>query len=571
MRYCVLATDYDGTIANHGTVSDSTIESLRKTRDSGRKLVLVTGRHLADLKQVFPALEIFHKVVVENGAVLYDPITREEKLLCDTPNHPLMDLLNERNIKFDAGRCVIATWEPNHIPVLDAIKELGLDLQVIFNKGAVMVLPSGLNKASGLTAALNDLRMSAHNTVAVGDAENDHPFLALAECSVAVANALPALKERADFTTKGVDAEGVRELVEKLLADDLASLDSQLKRRTLTVGSPLGNGESEVRLNPGRNSILVVGPSASGKSTAVSGLIEQLAEQKYQFCLVDPEGDYESLAGAISMGTAKEGPDADAVMKTLEIANQNVVVNLLAISVGDRPEFLQTLLPRLAELRSQTGRPHWIILDEAHHMLPPSWSPAATTFPVEFGGMIFVTVHPDKVSRVALGSVDVIIATGNSASESMAEFARNVKIDLPQIKQPAPETGQALIWFRKQTDEITLVKVHPTKGERRRHRRSYAEGQLSPEQSFYFRGPKSKLNLKAQNLMMFMQMADGVDEETWTFHLGRNDYSRWFREKIKDDKLAAEAEAIERDSSLSSEQSRQRIREAIEQFYTAPA
>ena len=533
MRYCVLAVDYDGTIASHSAVAESTIQALTSVRDSGRKLVLLTGRHLPDLKNVFLSLGLFHKVVVENGALIYDPSTREEKALCEGPNRQLEDLLTRRGVQFNAGRCILATWEPNHVPVLDAIKELGLDLQVIFNKSAVMVLPSGLNKASGLAAALSDLRMSAHNCVAVGDAENDHPFLALSVCGVAVANALPVLKECADFVTTQSNGAGVRELIDHLLADDLALLDSRLTRPALAVGIPLGSEKADLRINPGRNSILVVGPSASGKSTAVSGIIEQLVEQKYQFCLVDPEGDYENFAGAISMGTPKERPDPDAVVKTLDSPTQNVAVNLLAISVGDRPAFFQVLLPRLAELRSQTGRPHWIILDEAHHMLPPSWSPAATTFPVEFGGMILITVHPDKVSPAALGSVDVVIATGDSASESIAQFAKAINIIPPAGAQAQPEPGQALVWFRKQNIGTTLIEVHVTKRARRRHRRSYADGQLSPEQSFYFRGPEGKLNLRAQNLVTFMQLAEGVYEDTWIYHLRRNDYSKWLREKSR--------------------------------------
>jgi hydroxymethylpyrimidine pyrophosphatase-like HAD family hydrolase len=571
IRYCVLAVDYDGTIASQGATAESTVEALTKVRESGRKLVLVTGRHLPDLKNILPALEVFHKVVVENGAVIYDPSTREEKLLCEAPNQQLMKLLTMRGVQFSAGRCILATWEPNHVPVLDAIKELGLDLQVIFNKGAVMVLPSGLNKASGLAAALNELRMSGHNTVAVGDAENDHPFLALSACGVAVANALPALKERADIVTRGSNGAGVRELIDQLLADDLESLDSGLSRHTLTLGIPLGDDKTDLRINPGRNSILVVGPSASGKSTAVSGIIEQLAEQKYQFCLVDPEGDYEGFLGIISMGTSKERPDPDAIKKTLETPGQNVVVNLLGISVGDRPGFLQALLPRLVELRSQTGRPHWIILDEAHHMLPPSWSPPTTTVPIEFGGMIFITVHPDRVSTAALRSVDVVMATGDTASESIAQFARAIETKPPAAEQIGPEPGQALVWFHKNTARMTLIKVHVTKGERRRHRRSYAEGQLSPEQSFYFRGADGKLNLKAQNLVTFMQLAEGVDEDTWIYHLRRGDYSKWFREKIKDDRLATVAEAIEHDAGLSALESRRLINEAIDQLYTLPA
>jgi hypothetical protein len=151
MRYCVLAVDYDGTIASQGVVSEETTGLLKRVSDSGRKLVLVTGRQLPDVKKIFPALNIFHKVVAENGSLIYDPPTHTEKTLCEPPNQQLIDLLNQRKVKFDAGQCIIATWEPNHKPVLNAIKELGLDLQVIFHKGVVMVLPSSLNKASGLT------------------------------------------------------------------------------------------------------------------------------------------------------------------------------------------------------------------------------------------------------------------------------------------------------------------------------------------------------------------------------------------------------------------------------------
>ena len=68
-----------------------------------------------------------------------------------------------------------------------------------------------------------------------------------------------------------------------------------------------------------------------------------------------------------------------------------------------------------------------------------------------------------------------------------------------------------------------------------RHIRKYAEGALGEDKSFYFRGPANALNLRAQNLTIFMQMADGVDDETWLHHLQAHDYSRWVREAIKDD------------------------------------
>jgi len=228
MRYLVLATDYDGTLASHGQVREDVVESLKQVRSSGRKLILVTGRHLSDLLTVFPQIDLFELVVAENGALLYWPGSKQEKLLCEPPNPSFIKLLQERGVPATAGRGIVATREPHQDAVLNAIRELGLELQVIFNKGAVMVLPSGVNKGTGLEAAMKDLGLSTHNVVGLGDAENDHAFLSKCECSVAMANALEPLKERADIVTKGSAGDGVKEIAQQLLEDDLARYDSRL-------------------------------------------------------------------------------------------------------------------------------------------------------------------------------------------------------------------------------------------------------------------------------------------------------------------------------------------------------
>jgi HAD superfamily hydrolase (TIGR01484 family) len=226
MRYLALATDYDGTLASDGRVNEETLAALDRLRDSGRKLILVTGRHLDDLLNVFPQINLCDWVVVENGALLYQPATQEEKLLAEPPPAELIKALQERGVEpLAVGRAIVATWHPHENAVLEVIRNLGLERQVIFNKGAVMVLPSGVNKAFGLSAALSELGLSPHNTVGIGDAENDHSLLDFCGCGVAVANALPILKEHADFITKGDRGAGVVELIDKLIASDLAELD----------------------------------------------------------------------------------------------------------------------------------------------------------------------------------------------------------------------------------------------------------------------------------------------------------------------------------------------------------
>ena len=222
MRFRVLATDYDGTLATHGSVDAPTIAALERLRHSGRKILLVTGREIPDLKKVFPEYAIFDRIVAENGALLYRPVSADETLLCEPPSAVLAERLTSLRIPISVGRAVIATIEPHYQAVLAAIHELGLELQLTFNKGSVMVLPSGVNKATGLAKALEEIGATAASTVAIGDAENDHAFLAACGCGVAVANALPSLKSRAHVVTAATHGSGVVEVIDELLANDFA-------------------------------------------------------------------------------------------------------------------------------------------------------------------------------------------------------------------------------------------------------------------------------------------------------------------------------------------------------------
>jgi hydroxymethylpyrimidine pyrophosphatase-like HAD family hydrolase len=231
MRYLALCTDYDGTLATDGEVLPETLEALERLLASGRRLVLVTGRELDDLQKVCPRLDLFEYVVAENGALLYQPSTGEETALAAPPPDAFVATLRARGVgPISVGRVIVATWEPHETTVLATIRDLGLELQVIFNKGAVMILPAGITKATGLASALEKMGLSPRNAVGIGDAENDHALLASCGCSVAVANALPALKSTADFVTTADHGAGVAELIEELLRDDLASRESQIKR-----------------------------------------------------------------------------------------------------------------------------------------------------------------------------------------------------------------------------------------------------------------------------------------------------------------------------------------------------
>ena len=217
-----LATDYDGTIAHHGTVEPATVEALSEFKASGRKLLLVTGRELPDLFSIFSESKIFDCIVAENGAVLYNPATEEKRLLAERPPESFVERLRQLGVSsLSVGCVIVATQEIYASVVQHTIEELGLKLQIILNKGAAMILPIGTDKATGLHAALDELNLTLESVVGVGDAENDGVFLRICGYSAAVANALQPLKQQVNFVTTKDHGAGVRELLRQFLTPEV--------------------------------------------------------------------------------------------------------------------------------------------------------------------------------------------------------------------------------------------------------------------------------------------------------------------------------------------------------------
>lgn len=566
MRYLALAADYDGTLATHGKVEQYVIDALYRLKASTRKLILVTGRVLDELKTVFPEYELFDRIVAENGALIYNPATKEERLLGELPPASFIEALKQRQVQpLSVGKVIVATWEPHHTDVLETIREEGLELQVIFNKGAVMILPAGINKAKGLKEALKDFHMSMHNAVAVGDAENDGAMLQAAECAVAVSNALPAVQKMADWVTSQPHGKGVIELIDRLLENDLLDLDRQLARHYLPLGQRVT--EDWLGFSPYGPNILLSGTTKSGKSTMATFMLEKLLEKHYQFCLIDPEGDYGDLPGVIRIGDNEHAPVLDEVLSLLQNPMQSVIVCILAIPFDDRPRFFNTLLSALSQMRKETGHPHWIVADEAHHMLP---APAAASFyviPDDFKNFLFITLSTEGMNEAILHKINCLISMGDDAAKAVQAFSQFRNIHLEENAVTPLQKGQAWVWHIASTQQPVLIKTGMPEHLVHRHKKKYATGDMDYN-SFYFRGPENKLSLKAYNLMIFTQMAAGVDEETWLFHLKRKDYSNWIRHSVHDGELADLVNSVENKEKRFRE-SRQAIIELINERYTA--
>ena len=567
-RYLALCCDFDGTIAHDGVVSDEMVRALERVAASGRRLVLVTGRELDDLRRVFARLDVFDRVVAENGALLFTPATAEERVLCDPPSTALVQELHRRHVEpLSVGRAIVATWEPHDATVLEALRELGLELSVVFNKGAVMVLPPGVNKASGLDAALKSLELSRHNAIGVGDAENDHALLARCQVAVAVANALPALKESADIVTEGSRDDGVRELIDELLADDLSRRQRLSVRHEISLGKAAG--DNAVTFNPLVTSMLVTGRSGSGKSTAAKAVLEQLADKDYSFCVVDPEGDYLDAPHAVVVGTQKNPLSLDEVAQALATGN-NIVFNLLGVALHERPRFFAAMVPLIEQRRLRTGQPQTLVIDEAHHMLGRDLPSAIEALGARLDRLLLVTVHPEALCQPVLQRTNGLIVVGDEAEKAVQQYAAATGRDLALPPGEPLAAGEAWVWLEASADAPHRLRLQRTRSSQRRHSRKYAEGQLAEDRSFYFIGPEGKLKLRAQNLLVFLQMGDGVDDDTWRHHQKRHDYSAWIEREIKDPELAAEVRRIEGTTS-DANAARQALRAAVERLYTLPA
>lgn len=560
MFFLALAVDFDGTLAMEEVVAAETLAALHRVRQSGRRVVLVTGRELHDLRNHLSDLSIFDRVVAENGGVLLDPNSGRTTILGPPPPAEFVERLRRRGVgRISVGEVVVATWEPAEQVALEVIRTMGLELKLVFNKGAVMILPTGVGKASGLQAALHSLALSPHNVVAVGDAENDHALLRTSGCGAAVANATESLASEADLRLSARNGAGVIELVDRLLVEDHALVPA--KRHGISLGR--GSDGQDVLIQPFGESLLIVGSSGSGKSTLATALAETFAARRYEFCVIDPEGDYVDLEEAVSIGTLHTPPPMREVLRLLRDDTVNLVLDTQSLTLAERKATCRPVLRQLADLRASTGRPHWLLVDEAHQLFSETNNPSPPT-----PAMIALTAYPDAVSLDVLRRFESIVALGPNAAEHLATLCR-------RLDRSPDLTGvvgaDAIMWHPRSDlpplpfDRIRPVQIH------KRHHGKYANGDVGWERSFWFRGPGNELNTPARNLYHFVDLATEMDDAVWEHHLRAGDYSAWFRRVIGDEDLAREVELVERDPAVPPRESRQRIRKAIWRRYAAPA
>ena len=548
MRFVVLVLAFDDTIAIDGVLDRSVRQAIASAREAGLVVILATGRSLSDLRRDNGDLGFVDAVVAENGAVLTFPGAGHSRLLAPPLDEGLVEALQEHRIEVAIGQCVAETPATAAHDVLAIIRQLRLSLVPVFDGDRLLILPEGISKASGLRDVFDDLRLSAHNAIAIGDAENDLRMLEFCERGVAVSWGSERLKASADDVIEGTGPEDVAAYIRRLIASP-AIPTSRLARRHALLGHTAGGDEVSVALGGGN--LLVAGDPKSGKSWVTGLLCEQLALQKYCVCVLDPEGDYtglEQLPGVVVLGGDDPPPRPHELLRALRYPDLSVVIDLSRLPHSDKAEYLESALPALALVRRRAGVPHRIVVDEAHYFL--GGSHAIELLDLELGGYVLATYQTALLDPAVVRAADTIIVTLASDPREVQTLAVASGLEQPDVAWASTlgrlDLGDAVVLPGRNAREHALRRfaLVPRLTPHVRHREKYLDVPVPARRAFVFDTP-GIVAPPARTLREFIDVVTGVPSEALDGHLRRRDFSRWIGDVFGDHHLASRVRDLE--------------------------
>jgi len=549
VKLSVIALDYDGTIARGDTLDASMREAVAMARTCGIVVLLVTGRILDDLRRVAGDLHFVDGVVAENGGVIHFPDTGHTSTLAPPIGDGFITELARRGIPFRAGQCLVDA-DANEAPrLLEVIRALELPLVMIFNAGRVMTLSQGVSKGTGLHAALDTLRLSARNTLAVGDRENDHEMLRLAEVGVAVEWGSAALRAAADMILAGTGPVAVAAYVRSLAGTNQLPVPARARRRLL-LGYTEDGREFSLAVR-GRN-ILVAGDANSGKSWVAGLLCEQLILHGYCVCVIDPEGDYhslESLPGETVLGGEDAPPTPRELLRAIRYPDRSVVIDLSRLPQDEKIQYIRTLLPMLNAMRERTGLPHRIVVDEAHYFLHDS--KALELLDLERNGYTVVTYCASRLPQELLAATEVMIVTCESNPAELEALRRlcagceQVHSSWTMLGHLRPGQAVALPVTEEAGGQLRLFTMGPRLTPHVRHREKYVDVPVTEKRAFMFAANGRPSAHHARTLRQFVFELESTSPRLLHPYLQRGDFSRWVGDVFGDRVLASELRALE--------------------------
>lgn len=570
--YCrVLACDFDGTAAMDGHLAPEVAGALVAARRDGITTMLVTGRVLEDLERGGVDLGLFDAVVAENGAVVRLPARGRTVVLGAPPPESFLGRLRTAGIAFQAGRVVIGTWEQHAPHVLALVRESGVDLQLVFNRAAVMLLPSGINKAVGVQRALDELRRSARNMIAFGDAENDLPLFTHAEIGVAARGSVPAVAACADDRLTHPGPLGLSHYVARLLQQ--GGRVATPARHRLVLGETADGSRVVV---PGDDvNVLVSGDPRSGKSWLAGLVAERIIAGGYRVCIFDPEGDYcalSALPGVAVLGRRLASPAPSDLPAVLTDLGQSAVLSLAQHSQEEKCRYVCAAIDALAAERRRSGMPHWILVDEAHYFFRADEACCARLL-AGIGNVVLVTYRPSLLPSSVHDGIGAYLITRTEIDSERYFMESILGARGPAGVHPATALGELerpLAGFLSHGVDGAhwqMFRPGPRDAAHVHHGRKYVEHDFGDDRAFRFTGPNGRAALVAHNVREFAAALASVPVEALRSHLVAGDFSRWSRDVLGDEDLAAGLAKLERTTAAGAEPSREELIQHVRDRY----
>ncbi|MGZ8464022.1 MAG: HAD-IIB family hydrolase [Candidatus Binatia bacterium] len=568
--YCrAIACDFDGTGATDGHPAPEIYAALAAARTQGIVSLLVTGRVLEDVQRACEEFSPFDAVVAENGAVIYlCDIGRMIQIGEPPPEHFLGEL-RAQGVPFHTGAVIVATWEPHVYKVLELIRRFGLDAQLIFNRAALMVLPSGINKAVGVRRALDELGRSERNLIAFGDAENDIPMLTDAELGVAARGSIPAVLALADDRVSQPGGAGVSSYIRTVL--ERGGVIPTPRRRTVMLGKT--SEGSEVTLPNSGTNVVISGDPRTGKSWIAGLLAEQLIEERYQICIVDPEGDYAQMGQrpkVVTLGHELALPAPATAARFISNERLSIILTLSSLAPGDQLTYVEQLLAALQSERDAMGMPHWLVIDEAHYFFQTQ-SPCLKYLTSRTGSFCLVTYRPSLLAGEVYSAIGAHILTTTKVEEeryfvtkilqahdnlNMAAHSALEALELPRAGLLLTNSSETRWRVFTPVERITRH-AH--------HSRKYADTRLPDDKAFRFFNAGEPLI--AHNIIEFHQAIKSAPLGSLSYHLSAGDFSRWVGEVMGDQQLARGLRKLERSTPVGATPERAEILAHVEDHY----
>lgn len=571
--YCrVIACDFDGTGATNGHPAPELYAALAAARLHGIVTLLVTGRVLEDVQRACVELSSFDAVVAENGAVVYlCSLGRIIQIGSPPPDHFLGEL-RAQGVPFHTGNVIVGTWEQHANKLLELIRRFGIDGQLVFNRAALMVLPSGINKGVGIRRALEELGRSERNLIAFGDAENDIPMFLDAEVAVAARGSVPAVAALADDSLSQPGGAGVALYIRRLL--ERGGIVKSPARHAVMLGKT--SEGSEVTMPASGANVVISGDPRSGKSWIAGLISEQLIELGYRICIIDPEGDYTQMgqrSKIVTFGHDLALPSPQALARVLATQSTSIVLTLSSLSPAEQLNYTKDLLASLHDERDATGIPHWLLIDEAHYFFRPG-SPCLEYLDSNTGNFCLVTYRPSLLAAEAYNGIGAHIITGTKVEEeryfvtkilqaqSHGDLAAHSALD--SIEWPC--AGLLMIDPVAKPWQVFIPKERITR--HAHHARKYADTRLPEDKAFRFIDAGRPVTV--HNMTEFYQAIQSIPLASLRHHVNSGDFSRWVAEVLGDQQLARGLRKLERTTPAGATPDRAEILAHIEDQYLIP-